>query len=111
MSYLLRRGPGSSRIHMRHAPICAGKGLTVIPLCDTAVWVTQEGESSLTCEGNSQLSSQFYPQSKKGALASLQVEAEKDRVRDKMEGLDLFYLALALMGMRLRHSGETTQIV
>jgi len=88
-----------------------GKGLTVIPHHYTAVWVTQEGESSLTCEDNSQLSSQFYPQSKKGALASLQVEAEKDRVRDKMQGLYLFSLALALMGMRLRHSGETTQIV
>ena len=28
-----------------------------------------------------------------------------------MEGMDLFYLALALTGMGPRHSGETTQII
>lgn len=31
-------------------------------------------------------------------------------MRDKTEGMDLFYFALALMGMGPKQSGETTQI-
>lgn len=69
-------------------------------------WHTR-GLVLLTCGDNAQLRSQFYPQSKKAALASLHDDGEKDRVRDKMEGLDLFYLAPALMRMKLRHWAHT----
>lgn len=71
-------------------------------------WHTR-GLVLITCEDNAQLRSHFYPQSKKAALASLHDDGEKDRVRDEMEGLDLFYLAPALIGMKLRHWAHTSE--
>lgn len=42
-------------------------------------------------------------------LASLEVQAQ-DGVRGTMEGMQLFYLAPALIGLRLRCSGKATQV-